>query len=102
MTSSIDPLKYYIYKVTSRETYAIHSLHDNSVYIPVLASIYEAGTDDPYAISTRLISTGDSGFWTKCKGTLGAEWVVVEIEDVTHDKWREFILLTLARIFGTN
>ena len=82
----------YIYKAEDRQTYAIEI--GDTAYIPVLSCVYESGTDDPMAISKRLISTGAQGFWTT--GVIDEAWDWLDIEDITHEKWRLFIELSIA------
>ena len=84
----------YIYKAEDRQTYAFQI--GEVAYIPVLSSVYESGTDDPMALSKRLISTGAQGFWTR--GLIDDTWAWLHIEDITHDKWRLFIEVSIAQI----
>lgn len=80
-----------VLKAEDRNTYAI--VIDNTTYAPVLACVYESGCDDPMATANRLVTTGVHGFWTPC--AVDEDWLWITITDVTHEKWRVFLELSI-------
>ncbi len=79
-----------ILKAPDRECYAV--MIDDILYIPVVSTVFEAGTDNPLLVAKRVVSTGLEGFWTKFSGTL--DWYVVAFEDVS-SHWQICILQLL-------
>lgn len=82
--------RFAIFKAPDRQTYALEI--EGHTYVPVLACVYESGTDDPQAVANRLLSTGIYGFWTE--GECSDDWEWLDLEDVDHEKWNRFLQLS--------
>lgn len=78
-----------VLKAPDRECYAVVT-DDTYLYIPVVSTVFESGTNDPLKVATRVVSTGIAGFWTRYDdgGTLA--WDLIRMEDVP-ELWKKAI-----------
>ena len=76
-----------VLKAPDRECYAV--MVGETLYIPVLSTVFESGTNNPIKVANRLVTNGLHGFWTVHVGKLG--WRLVSPESLPKH-WKEAVL----------
>lgn len=90
LKSTHTPFKTLIFKALEREVYSVQ-IDEDAYLIPLLTSVYEAGTSDPNKVASRLLINAGCGFWALVDSLDADEWHVVEDADDISPKWRTFI-----------
>ena len=77
-----------VFKAPDRECYAV-IIDDADLYIPVVSTVFESGTNDPLKVANRVVSTGIAGFWTRYDGQT-LLWYLIHTEEVP-ELWKKAI-----------
>ena len=75
-------------KAPDRECYAV--VIDGNLYIPVVSTVFESGTNNPIKVAERVVSTGIVGFWTQYDDGGTLFWEIIHTKDVP-ELWKKAI-----------
>jgi hypothetical protein len=85
-----------VFKAPDRECYAV-AIDDTYLYIPVVSTVFESGTNDPLKVANRVVSTGIIGFWTCYDDGGTLLWHLIRMEDVP-ELWQKAIDALVERL----
>lgn len=87
--SNAERFKPIIFKAPEHEVYSVQ-IDEDAYLIPLLSSVYEAGTSDPQKVASRLLVNAGCGFWAFTDSIDDDKWHKVETDEIS-EKWRTFI-----------